>query len=266
MIVIVEGPDGSGKSTAAENLEGFETVHFGPVDDPFREYMDALKAARGRDVVFDRIWPSEVVYGDVLRDGSRLDEGHLRILRREALSQGVVMVKCLPPEGAVIQNVEGSEQMDGVDWNVSDIYDAYVEYQTPFPTITYDYTSRVSPDEAEVRSFATETTDLPGRGCARPDNVLFVHENMILYKSLWFAREMADTQYSERDLYWVHIDKFTDEHLEQLDPRAVKAIEQKPLKFFMGPDNDYWFQGFPAPFEQSYPDEKPQIVKHCTIT
>lgn len=265
MIVIVEGPDGAGKSTVAENLDGFETIHFGPVTDPYYEYREALKYATGRDVVFDRIWPSEVVYGETLRDGSRLSECHLRLLRRRALSQGVVIIKCLPPEGAVVSNVRDSKQMDGVKSFVNKIYDGYVAYNTPLPVMTHDYTSRVVPDEDEVRGFATPTTDLRGKGCAREGTVMMVHDSPVIHDSFWFADHLTQTQYNERDLFWVHVDNFTDEHVEQIQPEAIKALGQKPLKRFMGSDVKHRFQAFNDPFREAYPDETPQIIKHCTI-
>lgn len=162
MIVIVEGPDGSGKSTFAESLAKFETVHFGPVEDPFEEYRQALRASRGRDVVFDRIWPSEIVYGNVLRGGNRLTDDELEALRSEAAGQGAVVVKCLPRFDAVIQNAAETEQMEGVDRESLDaIYKAYRSYSTPLPSITYDYTSREAPDEDELRELAESKATAP---------------------------------------------------------------------------------------------------------
>jgi len=263
MIVIVEGPDGAGKSTVAENLDGFETIHFGPVTDPYYEYREALKYAVGRDVVFDRIWPSEVVYGEALRDGSRLKEPHLRLLRRQALSEGVVFIKCRPPENVVVANVEESKQMSGVKPFVNKIYDGYASYKTPLPVITYDYTSRTVPDEDEVRGFATSITDLRGKGCAREGNVMMIHDNPVIHDSFWFANHLMQTQYSERDLFWVHVDNFTDEHVEQIQPKSIKTLGQRAFKRLRELNIRSRFQSFNGPLREAYPDDTPQIIRHC---
>jgi thymidylate kinase len=80
-LFIIEGPDCSGKSTLARHIavqkdavyihaSGAKSLH-----QAMQEYHESLFAIAaqnlemGRNVVMDRFWPSEVVYGQALRPG-----------------------------------------------------------------------------------------------------------------------------------------------------------------------------------------------------
>lgn len=78
-LLIIEGPDCSGKSTLARNLcserkavylhaSGAKSLHLAMQD----YHLSLLAIARanlnlGHDVVMDRFWPSEYVYGQIFR-------------------------------------------------------------------------------------------------------------------------------------------------------------------------------------------------------
>lgn len=75
MLIIIDGPDGSGKSTLAKDFQkktGFEIVHRSKPetqeekDRMLEEYM----AMGDKDLILDRSWYSEMVYGEVMRDES----------------------------------------------------------------------------------------------------------------------------------------------------------------------------------------------------
>lgn len=81
MFIIVEGPDGAGKSTLIEKLEKqfnntnsvCEKLHFGVPEDPSK-YYDIYTAAITQQynncvdvTIFDRCWYSDRVYGPVMR-------------------------------------------------------------------------------------------------------------------------------------------------------------------------------------------------------
>lgn len=77
MIIIIEGADGSGKSTLACALE--EATHYKVVhrtkpetDEEKKQMMHEYAAliTNHEDVIFDRCWYSELVYGKVMRDNS----------------------------------------------------------------------------------------------------------------------------------------------------------------------------------------------------
>lgn len=105
-LVIFEGPDGGGKTTAAKLYAteiGARYVHFGLIpkiggDALCRIYLDAmLPALLGyQSVVMDRSWISEPIYGLVYRGVNRLSTENRRMLERVALVCGASVVLCLP--------------------------------------------------------------------------------------------------------------------------------------------------------------------------
>ena len=74
MIIIIEGPDGAGKTTLATQLSeqtGYPIEHRSKPENEERtkmreEYLDLVMS--GRNVILDRCWYSEIVYGKVMRD------------------------------------------------------------------------------------------------------------------------------------------------------------------------------------------------------
>lgn len=105
--IIIEGPDGSGKSPLAARLAketSSELVHCGPIiGDPFLEYSKMIKNYRGKKTVFDRFFHSETVYGPVLRGEQRLDI--LAIKRLEKLLPKTLLILLLPPLDDTIGNI-----------------------------------------------------------------------------------------------------------------------------------------------------------------
>lgn len=104
-IIVLEGPDGVGKTTLAETL-----VHmFGAVNyhqtyrwkNNMPAYHSgvlhhAIKLSRSRLVVLDRLWLSEAIYAAAYRGGTRWPQ-LARMLDRVGLTYGALNVVCLPP-------------------------------------------------------------------------------------------------------------------------------------------------------------------------
>jgi len=85
VLIILEGVDGAGKTTLAEELAGrlddnlsFKLMHSGPLkDDPLKEYEWRLRdytPGTGQHVVCDRWHVGELVYGPLYRGSSKLTE------------------------------------------------------------------------------------------------------------------------------------------------------------------------------------------------
>ena len=106
--IIVEGPDRAGKTTLVTALaemlseEGRVRVtmfHNGVHEEPFSEYLDQLLMAiknPDRHHVWDRFWPSNLVYGPI-SGGKMLDGEQVTLVRNMSMHINCFVVLCLPP-------------------------------------------------------------------------------------------------------------------------------------------------------------------------
>ena len=116
-LVIIEGPDGSGKTTLAQAIaerHGYVYQHEGPPppgEDLMLYYLRKLivahdlvvgKAARG--VVFDRFAVGERVYGPLFRNKDGLGPSGGAVFGAVAARIGAVQIACLPPIVTCIKN------------------------------------------------------------------------------------------------------------------------------------------------------------------
>lgn len=115
-IFVLEGPDGSGKSTFAELF--LKTL--GPkarylhLTNRFKDKMftyhtagieRCLRLAEEGPVVLDRWWPSELVYSDTFRGGSKWPMGG-RLLDRVGMKYSVNYIFFLPDKATYLKNFE----------------------------------------------------------------------------------------------------------------------------------------------------------------
>lgn len=104
-VIILEGPDGAGKSHLADRLRsefGFEYIHSDkprPGENLFYTYTCTLWKAilSRRPVVIDRLYLGELVYGPIMRGDSLLTMMQVNLLNRVKRANGVREVLCLPP-------------------------------------------------------------------------------------------------------------------------------------------------------------------------
>jgi hypothetical protein len=100
-IIILEGADGTGKTTLARALvkryDAFY-IHNGLWPDIWKRHLAtvdlAIKRSQKQLVIIDRLWLSEQIYGDTFRDGPAYDLG-ARCLDRALLRYGAVTVLCV---------------------------------------------------------------------------------------------------------------------------------------------------------------------------
>lgn len=95
MIIIVEGPDGVGKTTTIETLKKQYpealVFHFGaPVkgEDQLLRYALPMLNNPDKLIIYDRSWLSEFVYGPVMRGRYELAIEHCRLLEALAYKHG----------------------------------------------------------------------------------------------------------------------------------------------------------------------------------
>jgi len=160
MIIILEGPDGSGKTTLAEKLRAvvsespgnmMHSVAHGPyagldAEQLCKLYFRSMSPALTFDdsLIMDRSWLSEPIYADAYRNGiSRVDMPRRRMLERTALSRGAVVILCQPDfevcEQAFMSR-KAEEYLDNVD-QLRQVYNDYetLDLQTHLPVVHYDY-------------------------------------------------------------------------------------------------------------------------------
>lgn len=108
MIIILEGPDGSGKTTLAQQIArqtGYQIIHCSqPKNDEEKkrmmgEYLQTIK--EHKNAIFDRCWYSEMAYGPVMRDASVISYPEMYALERMLAKGGAMIIHCTGPEAAL---------------------------------------------------------------------------------------------------------------------------------------------------------------------
>jgi hypothetical protein len=152
-LIIIEGPDGAGKTTLCEHLSATYNL---PIkewnipreelrDNPAPRYWEALQDAFSNTIyIHDRLFFSSLVYGPVLDGKDQLTREDAATARRVIYALACPIVLCMPPRDVVTENIKKNKQLEGVDTKIGDIYDAY---QLLFGdggfagyTLWYDYT------------------------------------------------------------------------------------------------------------------------------
>lgn len=241
-LTIFEGPDGSGKSTAAQAFAramGARYVHFSALPRVTkslgRMYVEAmLPALLGyQDVVFDRSWLSEMPYGVAFREGQdRLSSASRRMLERLAMRCGVVVVRCQPEWKVVKANYLDRQHLEMLDneHQLKTVYDLY-EYQwTDLPETHYDYTKEElfsthrMVDQVESMRFIRHPVNLASAGNWEGELVL-VGESFAPHKdsdalyqwpfasfskegcSQWLADQLDLIKIGEDQILWINADQ-----------------------------------------------------------
>lgn len=166
-IIIVDGPDGAGKTTLIEQLvEDFQLLRMprfsSSVDGPYDRLKDLVdqdnNIAPSAVQIYDR-HPllSEPIYGPLLRGTAQWGWDELAWFPRawaQLLIKEPFFIICLPPFKTVAQNIQDSSeiQISGVSQALPGIYWSYfflalrLQTQSPY-CFLYDYTNTKGVDE-----------------------------------------------------------------------------------------------------------------------
>jgi GTPase SAR1 family protein len=179
-MIIVEGPDGSGKSTLVKKLKEWNNlveIDRGDRDklgtDPKQTdilWFNLAMATWGGNAprIADRLYVSELVYGPLWRDENVFEKQDHTI---EYIIRGlqIPVIFCLPEYDVVRDNVNNSEhQLDRVSETLRDVYLSY-EYQyhrlrrQGVHAVHYDYTDK-HVREAKVSTVVKEYIEIHKAG------------------------------------------------------------------------------------------------------
>lgn len=255
-LLIFEGPDGSGKTTAA--LVAAKTlnaryVHFSNLPrvkaSLWRLYYEAmLPAVLGyQAVVLDRCWLSEPIYGRIFRGGlDRMGVIRRRHLERLALRCAAQVVVCLPPERLVRSNLAARAKQAKLDHvgatpvlrHVGRLWAAYAHslcHQTCLPVCYYDYTadeplaydvtSLLHPLGVASAGALNASVVLVGEafGERKDGDPLFQWPFAGFNRSgcaWWLTAQLEAFGLSERDILWVNQDQLTPALVKLFNPGA----------------------------------------------
>lgn len=131
MPIIIEGPDGAGKSTLAKSLAGALGMNILKMTaDGGQSVPEYLQKLACDGVIIDRCWVSEQVYSDLFKRKPRIDNDDAEALTEFCGLAGIPIIVLLPPLDVVISrlNERGDEYADVVCPNIVEIYKRYQEW------------------------------------------------------------------------------------------------------------------------------------------
>lgn len=220
-IYIIEGPDGGGKSTLAQQLcarFNCRYAHEGPPPphvDVLAYYGKILDAARGQNVVFDRLALGERVYGPILRGIDRLGEEGWFVFQRLISAVGAVQIVCLPDRETCRTNWRAKDDLIKDDKTFDAVYDRYVEL-IPGDAYKYVYNWSIINDGSFPAQYDSHVLG-PGMVGSPRARVLFVGDRGkgpvdaidlpffgVSNSSLYLNRALRAARISEHDIAFIN--------------------------------------------------------------
>lgn len=310
-IIIFEGADGCGKSVLAtelaRKLDPAILTRHGPYPgeaEVWRRYLVSMLPAYAdiANVVMDRSWISEPIYGAAYRGGAnRISVAQRRMLERVALGRGAGVVLCRVPWSLCAENfkrrkAEGGEYLDDTA-QLKVVYDGYRALEAPdrLPTrnvVRFNYASRdVVPTALAVAENLEAPLNLgPGIGAWAPGKSILIvgerpgggggrwHLPFVSLRrdgcSAWLADLLEEGGIPEAALYWVNAydgregtgAKLDHRFVDALAPRAVVALGDVAARWCR--EAGIGYDGFDHPkhhkrFNHSKPYPLISEVKKC---
>ena len=150
MIIIIEGPDGSGKTTLAEKLSKqtkYPIIHMSKPETAEElklmkgEYLQTIRS--GKNMIFDRCWYSEMVYGPIMREGSAISYQDMYELEEQLAKAGAIIIYATGPKAALWQRCtkRGEDYVTSRDdFNaICEDFDRLMSIPHHIPVVRYEY-------------------------------------------------------------------------------------------------------------------------------
>lgn len=138
-IIVFEGPDGCGKTSLAHAMQEYLGARYIHLTYRWKDKMHlyhyaairvAAHLAQHQPVLIDRWWPSEIIYAEAYRGGSKFAR-HFLLLEHIANHIGLVYVVCLPDDRerylAHYNELKG-KRAEMYDTGLERVYDGYDEF------------------------------------------------------------------------------------------------------------------------------------------
>lgn len=171
MIVVVEGPDGAGKSTLIDNLRLSCEKHYvtlrrsGPPKDLEEikcivSWIERFHPSYPTPLIMDRHpFISEAIYGNLLR-GQSLMQDYYQMHDIDMHFRGHInrIIYCRPPSGIIHKKLHENPQLKGVVERIDEIirmYDSTMRYinHAGCPVVEYDWSAGHEPSYLEALFF-----------------------------------------------------------------------------------------------------------------
>lgn len=243
-LLILEGPDGGGKTTFARSVRVHETIvdhgpypNHGPGELAPVYWPMIADALRGQPRTGDRSWLAEPVYGAAFRGGAnRIPVAQRRMLERGALAAGAIVLLFLPGLDHCVRTFNRRREIEYLETpaELVAVYDGYLGYLRGGPTgLTTDLPVMIVDFHAPISQqdwlYAIDAVNAPvnpyGGGVLDHGRVLIVgdrpgaptdhHVPFVSWSrsgcSAWLADQLEADGVRERDLCWVNAYTFDGE-------------------------------------------------------
>lgn len=146
-IIIISGPDFSGKSTLANDLmqkyRNHVYIHCAVTSDIRALHTNAIEGAKELcedfTVIIDRLHYSEMVYGPIFRNGVSYDVKAFDKHYSSKIFPNIYKILCLPPKDIVLNGFKKRAEQGGEMFDtVEKVYDEYAK--NPLGWAIYDWT------------------------------------------------------------------------------------------------------------------------------